>query len=71
MDANDDELARTLDLHGEGQEHRQQHAANDAAAVAAFYLTLTDAGIPDDDRLPLTLEWMSVGHSPIEWADDA
>jgi hypothetical protein len=63
-------LARALDLHGEGTEHRAQHAANDAVAVAAFYQTLTANDIPAESAVALTLEWMHVGHTIIDEGDD-
>lgn len=62
-----DKLARAIDLYGDGQAHREAHASNDAAAVAAYYRVLIEH-MSEDAAVHLTCEWMRLGHEAIEWS---
>lgn len=64
-----DKLARARDLYGDGQAHRETHASNDAAAIAAYYRVLIQH-ISEDAAVHLTCEWMRLGHEQLEWIID-
>jgi hypothetical protein len=69
-DEQHEQLARALDLRGEGTEHRATLAANDAIVIARFHTTLTEHGIGAEEAVTLTLEWMNLGHHDTDTSDE-